>query len=98
MHHELPVTTTAGLPDVRAAKRKLLEGDETMLSKTTSSSFQQPGQSVPNRGNALPATCLICRLLWPTSLPHRHLQVEQSSEAITLLRHPLRTRKGSRLG
>jgi len=30
------------------------------------------------------ATCLLCRVLWPRVLPHRHLLIEASSEAKTL--------------
>ncbi len=35
---------------------------------------------------SLPAACLICRVLWPRILPHRHLPVYESSEAKTILR------------
>jgi hypothetical protein len=30
-------------------------------------------------------TCILCRVLWPTLLEHRHLLARDSSEAETLL-------------
>lgn len=41
--------------------------------------------STQSHVNASPANCLLCRVLWPTILRHRHLSVEFSSEAKTLL-------------
>jgi hypothetical protein len=33
----------------------------------------------------LQGTCLLCRLLWPTVVQHRHLLFDHSLEARTLL-------------
>jgi hypothetical protein len=38
-----------------------------------------------HHANASRENCLLCRVLWPTLLPHRHLSVGHSSEAETLL-------------
>ena len=35
--------------------------------------------------NTLQATCILCRVLWPAIRQHRHLLVDNSSEAKTLL-------------
>jgi hypothetical protein len=37
------------------------------------------------RRSDLRLTCLLCQVLWPTILPHRHLRPDDFSEARTLL-------------
>ena len=41
--------------------------------------------SSQKHGIAVRATCLLCRVLWPSVVPHRHLPFDYSSEAKTLL-------------
>ncbi len=47
---------------------------------------QRTSDSFRTHGNTLLATCLLCRVLWPTTLQHRHLPLVDSSEAKTILR------------
>lgn len=46
---------------------------------------QQSTQSSRTNGNRLQATCLLCRVLWPRMQQHRHLSVDNSAEAKTLV-------------
>jgi hypothetical protein len=41
-------------------------------------------RSMQEHNTAFPANCLLCRVLWPTIVGHRHLQFDDSSEAKTL--------------
>lgn len=41
--------------------------------------------SAQNHESASRENCLLCRVLWPTILQHRHLLPNHSSEATTLL-------------
>lgn len=54
-----------------------------------------PESNTPTRGSkyslhkheiTLCVSCLLCRVLWPRILPHRHIPAEASSEAKTLYR------------
>jgi len=42
-------------------------------------------RSTQNHESGSPENCLLCRVLWPTILQHRHLYPNHSSEAETLL-------------
>ena len=54
-----------------------------MLRKVNQASGSKDGfQNRPN----IQATCLLCRILWPTRLPHRHLASDFPSEAQTIIR------------
>jgi hypothetical protein len=43
-----------------------------------------PRHNLQRRGETLRATCLLCRVLWPRIVQHRHLLFDYSSEASTL--------------
>lgn len=41
-------------------------------------------RSLQARTTTTMPNCLLCRVLWPTIVGHRHLQLDDSSEAKTL--------------
>jgi hypothetical protein len=43
--------------------------------------------------DGLQASCLLCRVLYPSVLPHRHLLLADSSEAKTILHKPFVLKK-----
>lgn len=55
-----------------------------MLRESNTPASSESSHSSQKHEVAPRATCLLCRVLWPTILPHRHLLVEVSSEAKTL--------------
>jgi hypothetical protein len=55
-----------------------------MLRATNSPAASGSRHSSQKHQTAPRADCLLCRVLWPTILPHRHLLIEASSEAQTL--------------
>ena len=50
--------------------------------------------STQNHESASRENCILCRVLWPTILQHRHLPVDPSSEATTLLVSPKKPFRG----
>lgn len=50
-------------------------------------------RSFRKHGTALRSTCLLCRILWPIVVQHRHLLFDCSSETNTLLLTPKRPRE-----
>lgn len=55
-----------------------------MLSATHTPAVSGSKHSSQKHQTAPRPNCLLCRVLWPTILPHRHLLIEASSEAKTL--------------
>jgi len=55
-----------------------------MLQKINSLTASGSRRSFQKHERALHAACLLCRVLWPTVVPHRHLLFECESEAKTL--------------
>jgi len=56
-----------------------------MVTPNNSVVAQRSSHSFQKHGTSLPATCLLCRVLWPRILEHRHLQLDSASEAKTLI-------------
>jgi hypothetical protein len=46
--------------------------------------------SFQKHGDSLRATCLLCRVLWPRIVQHRHLLFDYSTEEKTLVRAKMR--------
>jgi hypothetical protein len=58
-------------------------------------SFVAPSSSHSSQKHAasLPASCILCRVLWPRVLQHRHLVVDAASEAKTIVNPPVASRR-----
>jgi len=69
-----------------------------MSSKRNTVAAQQTSRGLPELRTTLPANCLLCRVLWPAIVGHRHLHLNESSndssEAKTLFRTKIRTANG----
>lgn len=55
-----------------------------MSSKANPTIGQQTAAHALEQTNSQRADCLLCRVLWPNIVPHRHLEHNYSSEATTL--------------
>jgi hypothetical protein len=55
-----------------------------MSSKSSPAAAQFPSRSFQEPNLPAPVNCLLCRLLWPTVVGHRHVTLDDSSEAKTL--------------
>ena len=61
-----------------------------MLREVNPVTARGSSRSFRQLGAAVPATCLLCRVLWPIVVQHRHLVFDQSSEAMTIFLTPHR--------
>jgi hypothetical protein len=55
-----------------------------MLREMNPVAARRAKQSFRKHGPAVRATCLLCRVLWPIVVQHRHLLFDDSSEAKTI--------------
>jgi hypothetical protein len=56
-----------------------------MLREVDSVVVRSSSHSSQKHGASLAAACILCRMLWPRILQHRHLLVDCSSEAKTIV-------------
>jgi len=56
-----------------------------MLHKINSIKARTSRRNFQKQEPALRATCLLCQILWPIVVQHRHLLFDYSSEAKTIL-------------
>lgn len=63
-----------------------------MLHDVNSMAADRSIRSRRKSGTAIRATCLLCRVLFPIVVQHRHLLLEDPSEAKTLCPAPKRAR------
>ena len=56
-----------------------------MLHEINSARARSSRRNFQKQERALGATCLLCRILWPIVVQHRHLIFDYSSEAKTIL-------------
>jgi hypothetical protein len=54
-----------------------------MLREVNPVAARRSRRSLRKHETAVPATCLLCRVLWPIVVQHRHLLFDYSSEAKT---------------
>lgn len=89
--HEISRSNVTFLP-VKArisvsTKSKQIRPREKMMMLREFRSVDAAGskRSFQDQRNVLHATCLLCRVMWPIFLQHRHLVPAHVSEAITLI-------------
>jgi hypothetical protein len=63
-----------------------------MLHDVNSMAAKRPIRSREKSGTSLREKCLLCSVLWPMIVQHRHLLLEDSTEAKTLFPAPNRAR------
>jgi hypothetical protein len=59
-----------------------------MLSEVHPTVVRKLSRTTRRQESALRATCLLCRVLWPIVVQHRHLQLDPPLEAVTLIEKP----------
>ncbi len=67
------------------------EEKKIMLREFNSIAARRSSSHSRRQASVLRATCLLCRVLWPIVVQHRHLLFDSSSEANTLLLTPKRS-------
>jgi hypothetical protein len=65
-----------------------------MLREVNPAAARAARRSFRKHGTALRATCLLCRILWPIVVQHRHLPPDYSSAAESSERTHARSPKG----